>query len=150
MIHVHVLGVYFKTPVPGSSFLKKHKHMTNSGTALQTSTPANTPEASPFTPPRRKVVGFVRSEPGYMISGIIAVFLFLNGIIFGGLAILSAETDIRGPVQAFEEYEIYDIIGVSIFCLWNSIVWSLMLIFPSITTTKRERVRKRCMKNCII
>ena len=123
--------------------------MTNSGTALQTSTPANTPEASPFSPPRRKVVGFSRSEPGYRITVIIAVFLFLNGIIFGGLAILSAETDVRGPVQAFEEYEIYDIVGVSIFCLWNSIVWSLILIFPSITTTKRVKVTKIYIHNMI-
>lgn len=107
----------------------------------------NTETASPFAasssaaqPRARKVVGFVRSEPGYRISLVIDIFLLLNGIISGILALVAATKDVNDHIQGPDQYESYDIGGVSFFCLWNSILLSLILIFPSITTTKRERV----------
>lgn len=110
---------------------------------IQSATAINTETPSAFiasTAPTRKVVGFVRSEPGYRISVIINAFLLVNGILFGLLAFLTATTDAKEHVQGPDQYEVYDVIGTSLFCLWNSIVWSLILIFPSLTTTKREKV----------
>ena len=129
-----------------------HSHfsmdMTRSQEAVpRTSNTENTPAssgsvfASSIPLPRRKVVGFVRSEPGYRISVIIDAFLLLNGLLFGILAVVAGTTDVNGPVQVADEYETYDIIGMSLFCLWNSIVWSMILLFPSITTTNRESVK---------
>ena len=105
------------------------------------SSPFSQPNATTPPPNQRKIVEFVRSEPGYRISLIINAFFLLNGILFGLLALIVAFTNVRGPVQVTDQYEIYDIIGTSLFCFWNSMLWSLILIFPSITTTNRERVR---------
>lgn len=124
--------------------LEEPQPASNSNTNTNTEPVSASAASAVSTLPRaRKVVGFVRSEPGFMISVIIGVFLLLNGIIFGILALLSAKKDVNSPFEAPDQYENYDVIGTSLFCLWNWIFWSLILIFPSITTTNREKVHKK-------
>ncbi len=93
-------------------------------------------------PPERKVVRYVKIQPGYSITLTICMMLILNTIISGAFALFASTVTVTGPQSVDNASDIYDMLGLFLFLLWNSFLWTLIILVPSMTTDKRERVRQ--------
>lgn len=90
---------------------------------------------------RRKFVGFRSDKTGYLTTFFICTVFLVGGIIFLTSSVeLFFESLEIGPIS-IEKYDLkYDTYGTVIFCIWNFLFWILILIFPQMTTTKRDKV----------
>ena len=110
-----------------------------SETITETDTQPTTATATvTVTEQPRRLIKFVKNEPGYRISVTVNMLFLLNGLLFAVFAITSIWMPSESPDEIFD---IMDIVGIFIFCMWNSIVFTLIILFPSITTINREKVR---------
>lgn len=85
----------------------------------------------------RKVVGYKKLQPGYRISVTIYLFFFVNTAFFGGLSVFAFKT-LTTSTQSGDDY--YDIIGIHLFCMWNSFMWAMIILIPSMVTVNWEKV----------
>jgi hypothetical protein len=115
------------------------------GTAAYTDTDADTVNQSAIHPtitttdqPRR-LLRFIKNEPGHRVSVTVNIIFLLNGILFAVFAVMSLLMPSGTPD---EHFDVMDVFGVFLFCMWNSIVFNLIILFPSITTVNREKVPK--------
>lgn len=88
----------------------------------------------------RRVVSYAKIQPGYRITLTIYLLLNLNILIFGAFTLFARYTPVNGPQNLDEAYDFYDILGFYLFCLWNSFMWAMIILVPSLTTVKREKV----------
>lgn len=101
-----------------------------------------TPTVIPVTPPRRKLVKFVRSKPGYRVSVLLNLLFLFSSLLYGIFTVISG-TCIPALVKDSEEYfKFYECAGMFCFCAWNSLFMNILIIFPSVLTVHRERVSK--------
>lgn len=103
---------------------------------------ANETETTTIPPtistPQRNLVGYVKCQPGYSVTIFINLTFLINGI--GALILCAVVLPTRGPISPDEYYSSINIFGIFLFCSWNYLVWSCILLFPAITTVKREQV----------
>lgn len=86
----------------------------------------------------RRLLRFVKNEPGHRVSVTVNLLFLLNAILFAVFGVMSVLMPSGTPD---EHFDVMDIMGAFIFCVWNSIVFTLIILFPSITTTNREKVQ---------
>lgn len=86
----------------------------------------------------RQLLRFIKNEPGHRVSVIVNLLFLLNGILFAVFGVMSILMPSGTPD---EHFDVMDIMGAFLFCMWNSIVFTLIILFPSITTTNREKVQ---------
>ena len=108
--------------------------------AADTTTAETVTDTQPttVTEQQRRLIKFVKNEPGHRVSVAVNMLFLLNGLLFAVFAITSIWMPSESPDEIFD---IMDIVGIFIFCMWNSIVFTLIILFPSVTTTNREKVR---------
>lgn len=111
--------------------------MTDPATDTETATTTDTQPETTEQP--RRLLKFVKNEPGHYISVTVNMLFLANGLLFAFFAVISI---LMPSGTADEIFDLMDIVGISLFCLWNSIVLNLIILFPSITTINREKVRR--------
>ena len=85
----------------------------------------------------RRLLRFVKNEPGHRVSVTVNLLFFLNGILFAVFSVMSILMPSGTPD---EHFDVIVILGGFLFCMWNSIVFTMIILFPSITTINREKV----------
>lgn len=50
-----------------------------------------------------------------------------------------------GPQRPEDAMDIYDVFGLFFFLAWNTFMWTLILLVPSMTTVNREKVKSECV-----
>lgn len=83
---------------------------------------------------------FEKNELGHTMTIKLNGVLLCIGIFAGIAAFLRVATE---KIETDREYsEILAVLGMCLFALWNSAGLSLIVLFPSITTVHRERVKQ--------
>lgn len=98
--------------------------------------------------PERKVSRYVKIQPGYLITFTILMMLILNTFVSACFTLYSYsiyDNATSGPQRPEDAMDIYDVFGLFFFLAWNTFMWTLILLVPSMTTVNREKVKSECV-----